>query len=60
MRFRLEDLIVCPWQRLTKYHILLKAIKKPLENSNDNEDLKTDISTMVSHSPRDVFLVIMI
>jgi hypothetical protein len=44
---KLEDLIVGPWQRLTKYHLLLKAIRKPIETAED-ERLKRDIAAMVS------------
>jgi len=49
-RLKLIDLIVKPWQHLTKYKLLLYAMRKPLdkmESTSDVEDQRTDITDMV-------------
>ncbi|KAG8233237.1 hypothetical protein J437_LFUL013599, partial [Ladona fulva] len=38
-RLRLQDIVVKPMQRLTKYSLLLKAIQRHTENANDVESL---------------------
>ncbi|XP_064643038.1 pleckstrin homology domain-containing family G member 5-like isoform X3 [Lineus longissimus] len=42
-RLRLQDQIVKPMQRLTKYSLLLSAINKKTENPQEKEDLETMI-----------------
>jgi len=49
-RLKLVDLIVKPWQHLTKYKLLLSAMRRPLdkmESSIDVEEQRTDITDMV-------------
>lgn len=49
-RLKLVDLIVKPFQRLTKYKLLLYAMRKPLDKmevTTDVEEQKKDISVMV-------------
>jgi len=49
-RLKLVDLIVKPWQHLTKYKLLLYAMRKPLdkmEPSPDVDEQRTDIADMV-------------
>ena len=49
-RLKLIDLIVKPWQHLTKYKLLLHAMRKPLdkmEPSPDVDEQKNNITDMV-------------
>ena len=49
-RLKLVDLIVKPWQHLTKYKLLLYAMRKPLdkmEPSPDVDEQRNDITVMV-------------
>ena len=49
-RLKLIDLIVKPWQHLTKYKLLLYAMRKPLdkmESTAEVEEQRTDITDMV-------------
>ncbi len=44
-RLRLIDLLVMPWQRLTKYSLLIKAILKKTDNEMHREALKRMVSS---------------
>ena len=51
-RLKLVDLIVKPWQHLTKYKLLLYAMRKPLdkmEPSSDANEQRNDITAMVTN-----------
>lgn len=59
-RLSLVDLIAKPFQRITKYSLLLFAIKKPLEKMETNGDVdqqKRDISKMVQQVEKFVLQV---
>ena len=43
-RLKLQDLIISPMQRLTKYKLLLKAILKKTENEETRKDLVQMVS----------------
>ena len=43
-RLKLQDLIISPMQRLTKYKLLLKAILKKTENNEHRNDLISMVS----------------
>ena len=49
-RLKLVDLIGKPWQRLTKYKLLLYAVLRPLDGAEpmfDADEQKRDIGAMV-------------
>jgi len=59
-RLKLVDLIVKPWQRLTKYKLLLYAVRKPFDKQDTDkvreslplriDEQKEDMDSMVGYS----------